>query len=273
MFNWRRPVAPLAACLCALAVRAAGAQSTVRVEDARRDAPPYSTSFTITSGLTSNSHVDLNASPLTFSGLGYDLGLGVRRGFGRWTFATTFDGAHRSYTTHTTAGTPSTETSFDGRLATSLVRELGASPGRGFGLGLYADATGGLIRHQYADPAATVSDYVHGVFSVGPQVTWARSIGDGVARVDMSTPLFGYVHRPYADTRRERPATSFEFATPGTLRAFNAGISYETSERRRLGLFAAYRLRAMDLAEPQSLRTLTNTFSVGITARFGKGNP
>jgi hypothetical protein len=264
MFNWRRPVTPLAACLCVLSARAASAQG---------GANPYSTSFTITNGLTASQHVDLNASPLTFSGVGYDLGLGMRRGFGRWSFATTFDGAHRSYTTHLTAGTPSTETSFDGRLALSLVRELGGHPGRGLGVGLFVDASAGMIRHQYTDPGLTVSDFVHGVVSVGPEVTWGKAIGDGLARVDVSAPLFGFVHRPYADTRRERPATSFTFATPSALRAINAGVSYETSERRRLGLFAAYRLRAMDLTEPQPFRSLTNTFSLGIVARFGRGNP
>lgn len=277
MFKWRRPVAPLTAWLCVLAVRAAGAQTVttpgVQIDSPRASLAPYSTSFTITSGFTSSSHLDLNASPLTFSGKGYDLGLGMRRGFGRWTFATTFDGAHRSYTTQVAAGTPARETSFDGRLATSLVRELGGTPGRGFGVGLFADATGGIVQHHYADPSASTSDYVHGVVSVGPQVTWAKSIGDGVARIDASTPLFGFVHRPYGDVRRERPAPSFDFATPSTLRAFNAGVSFETSERKRLGLFGAYRLRAMDLEQAQSLRSYTHTFSAGITARFGRGNP
>ena len=264
MFNWRRPITPLTACLCVLAVHTSRAQSGTS---------PYSTSLTLTSGLSASQHVDLNASPLTFSGVGYDLGLGMRRGFGRWTFATTFDGAHRSYTTHLSAGTPSTETSFDGRLALSLVRELGGTPGRGLGVGLFTDVTGGIVRHQYADPGATVSDYAHGVVSVGPQITYGRAIGDGLARVDLGAPLFGFVHRPYADTRRERPATSFDFASPSSLRAVNAGVSYETSERRRLGLFAAYRLRAMDLTEPQALRTFTNTLSLGVVARFGRGKP
>ena len=126
MFNWRRPITPLTACLCVLAVHTSRAQSGTS---------PYSTSLTLTNGLSASQHVDLNASPLTFSGVGYDLGLGMRRGFGRWTFATTFDGAHRSYTTHLSAGTPSTETSFDGRLALSLVRELGGTPGAALGSG------------------------------------------------------------------------------------------------------------------------------------------
>jgi len=255
---------PLTACLCVLAVRVSGAQSGTS---------PYSTSLTLTNGISASQHVDLNASPLTFSGVGYDLGLGVRRGFGRWSFATTFDGAHRSYTTHLSAGTPATETSYDGRLALSLVRELGGIPGQGLGIGLFTDATGGVVRHHYADPSATVSDYAHGVISVGPQITWGKAIGGGLARVDVGTPLFGFVHRPYADTRNERPATTFDFATPSSLRAVNAGVSYESSERRRVGLFAAYRLRAMDLTEPQSLRSLTNTFSLGVVARFGRAKP
>jgi len=267
MFLSRRMVAPMTACLSVIALHAASAQ---------RGSSPYSTSITVTNGFTANSHVDLNASPLTFSGMGYEAGLGFRRAFGPWSFSTTFDGARRSYSTRLSdvssfsTAAPSTETSFDGRLAVSLVRELGKSPSHGLGIGLFGDASGSLLRHYYADPSSTVSDYVHGIISFGPEVTWRQSIGDGMAHLDVEAPLFGFVHRPYADTRTVRPAPSFDFATPSNLRALNAGISYESSLQKRFGIFAAYRLRALDIAQPRSYRGLSNTLSVGVVTRLGR---
>jgi hypothetical protein len=267
MFLSRRMVTPMAACLSLVALPAAGAQ---------RGSSPYSTSITVTNGFTANSHVDRNASPLTFSGLGFDAALGFRRVFGPWSFSTTLDGARRSYSTRLndvatfSTAAPSTETSFDGRLAVSLVRELGKSPSHGLGVGLFGDVSGSLLRHRYADPLGTVSDYVHGIISFGPEVTWRQSIGDGMAHFDITTPLVGFVHRPYADTRSVRPAPRFEFATPSDLRAFNAGVSYESSLQKRFGIFAAYRLRALDLPQPQSYRALSNTLSAGVVARLGR---
>ena len=149
-----------------------------------------------------------------------------------------------------------TETSFDGRLAMSLVRELGGTPGRGLGVGHVRRRE----RGSRAPPVHRPECHRVRLCARGDLGRSRRSRGASRSATDWrastsSAPLFGFVHRPYADTRREREAPNFAFASPAALRAVNAGVSYETSERRRLGLFAAYRLRAMDLTEPQPLRT------------------
>lgn len=267
MYNWRRLALPTVAGLSVFASRIASAQS---------GSSPFSTSVTATSGFTAGRHIDMNASPLPFSGTGYDAGLGFRRNFGalgRWRFETTLDGATRTYTTRLSAGTPANERSYDGRLGLSLVRELSPSRSNGLGVGLFADVQGGLLKHYYADPSGAISDYVHAVASIGPEVTWRQGIGDGLARFEVGTPLIGLVHRPYSDTRSVRPSPSVDFASLSSLRGVNAGVSYESSLGKRFGVIAAYRLRGLDLTGPSSYRNISNTFSIGVVTRFGRVKP
>jgi hypothetical protein len=259
-----RKTAPMLACLCLVATHATRAQTR---------SAPFTQSVTASSGVTFSQHLDAASSPIPFSGTGVDARLGYERLAGRWDATLSLDGARRGYASRADAGTSVRERAYDGALTASLLRSFGSDANHGFAAGLAADVRGGLLTHQYADPAATSTDYVQGYALVGPAVAWRHDLFGGTTVARFSVPLVGLAHHPYTDARIDQAPPSFRGVGPRTLRGYDASIGYQTSTRRTIGLTAEFQARTLDYADIQRSRMASTAFIAGVVMRFGRTHP
>jgi hypothetical protein len=252
------------ACLCLVALHAAGAQA---------GSAPFTQSFTAASGVTFSQHLDASSSPMPFSGTGVDAQLDYERLANRWDATLSVDGARRGYASRADAGTSVRERAYDGALTATLLRSFGSTASRGFAAGLALDVRGGLLTHRYADPSATSTDYVHGYALAGPAMQWRHDLFGGVTIARVTVPLAGFAHHPYSDARIDQAPPTLRAVGPRTIRGYDASIGYETSERRRVGLMAEFQARTLDYADIQRSRMASTALTAGVVMRFGRRHP
>ena len=263
MFNWRRPVTPLTACLCVLAVahepRAKRDESLLHVPHAHERAhgePARRSERVAAHVLWGGIRLGTgNASRIWAMELRDDL----RRRASCYTHAperrnaVDRDVVRRPSRIESRAGTRGTPGRGLRRRAIRRRQRRPCAP---------------PIRRSVEPPSRTTCTASCRSARRSPD---GKAIGDGhgTRRHRARRSSDSCTGRTPTRDANDRP-TSFDFASPSALRAVNAGVSYESSERRRLGVFAAYRLRAMDLAEPQSIRT-SRTHSRSASSRDSDG--
>jgi hypothetical protein len=261
-----RKTAPTMACLCLVAAHASAQAPSA-------SSAQYTQSFAATSGVSLSQHLEASSSPIPFRGTGVDGRLRYERIAGHWDATIALEGARRGYSSRADAGTSVHERAYDGALTASLLRSFGSNPASGFAAGLALDVQGGWLEHQYADPAATASDYVNGYALIGPAARWRHSALGGTAIVRLDVPLFGLAHHPYTDARIDEASPIVRTVGPTVLRGYNASIGYESSAKRRIGFMAEFQAHALDYADVQRSRMASTALTAGLIVRFGNTHP
>jgi hypothetical protein len=270
-----RKIAPTMACLCVAAAHAAAQAPSTQAPSPSSNSQykQYTQSFSATGGVSLSQHLEASSSPIPFSGTGLEGRLRYERIGGRWDATIALDGAGRGYSSRADAGTSVHERAYDGALSASLLRAIGSNSASGFAAGVALNVQGGWLEHQYADPAATASDYVNGYALIGPAARWRHSALGGTATVRLDVPLFGVAHHPYTDARIDEASPIVRTVGPSVLHGYNASIGYESSAKRRIGFMAEFQARALDYADVQRSRTASTALSAGLIVRFGKSHP
>jgi hypothetical protein len=226
--------------------------------------PSLAPTATLAAGIGQSDRIDRTASPAQFGGRGLDVNASLERSFGSLCVTAFGRGGHKTLTS--TTGSSATERFTDGEIAITALRSLNNNPEarRSLSLGVEARAELGFTSHTYADH--NMSTFRAGVASLGPALRWRQQIGGGSAVVQLATPLVGLTDHPYVPGRAD---PNLKFASLGSLRGANGLVSYEFSPRERLGIIASYRISSMRFDNVRPVRSLTQTFTIGIATRLG----
>ncbi len=253
-------IASTMACICA----------TAQIAFAQVDPAPSRSEIAVAVGVAQTNQFDATASPLQFGGHGLDFRSRYARTAGRWAFTAGFDGGLRSLTPDRSL-TLGDERITQGEFRLDLQRALGASRTPAFSVGLALSTDVGVTAHHYDDPGQSVSNFVMGAITLGPSVGWRHAIGGGLARVNLSVPLVGIVDHPYTDVRAATSNFDMHVVNASTLRGLSADLSYSPAALRRFGIEYGYRLRLLNYADVQPLRSMSQSLTIGVVRRFGRG--
>ncbi len=225
--------------------------------------------FAISAGIARTDQLDATASPLAFGGQGSELLARYARRSDRTLFSIAAGGGMRGLSsTRTAVGAGERLTAGD--IAIGLERVVARTPGvSSFSLGAELSGAVNWTAHRYQDPTQAVSNFIIGTVTLGPAATMQRAFGGGVARIGVSVPLVGVVDHPYSDSRGSNAAIQPRFATASSLRGGTLTLAYAPAATRRIGLEYAYRIRVLDYADLQPMRTASQSLLVGIVTRFG----
>jgi hypothetical protein len=255
---------PTTACLVFLAAQFASAQvDTLR---------PRRHELMLVAGVSDGQRLDATASPLQFGGLGSSAVVAYTSTYDRTAVGASIDGAQRHLSVINGAATASELLSETNAQATWTRRW--ESPARRGAFSVGADLTASLAvtHHTYTDPAKTASDFALGLVTLGPIVGWSQSIGRGAAQVDVATPLVGVIDHPYSDIRiNDGSVRTVRVANVATIHGLSGALTYAVAARDRLSVLCTYRVRLLHVADVQPLRSVSQTFGVGIVTRWGEG--
>jgi hypothetical protein len=256
--------APVTACLCVVAAQFAAAQ----VDPARF----LRSEFGVAVGIAHTERLDATASPVRFGGQGFDVVTHYRRARGTVLIAASIDFGMRDLVPQAPSeGTGERLTSGD--VHVSALRLLGdhaaAASRSGIAVGIDMAATIDVTAHHYADPNASISDFLIGALTLGPAVSWERHVAGGTALVHLTAPIVGFVDHPYSDTRAAEARVNARFVTVREFRGLAGAIVYAPSVRRRVGIEYAYRFRLLGYADLQPVHSASQALSVGVVTRFG----
>lgn len=255
----------MTACLCVVAAQLAAAQ----VDTARS----LRTELAVAVGFAHTDRLDATASPVRFGGQGYDVVAHYRRTRGNLVVASSIDFGTRDLVPPARSDGPD-ERLTSGNVHVSVLRQLGdrasgASSRSGIAVGVNVAATIDVTAHHYADPNASVSDFLIGAVTLGPAVSWERRVAGGTALVHVTAPLVGFVDHPYSDTRAAEARVNARFVTVREFRGLAGAIVYTPAVRRRVGIEYAYRFRLLGYADLQPIHSASQALSVGVVTRFG----
>ena len=237
---------------------------------AQSSPPPTDTRLSLSAGFAWDDRRDDTASPLRFGGRGWSAALGYDRLVMNYSTLGWLDGGEQSLTS---GATQSTERLSSGALDVMLLRHVGApASSRRIDLGLDVRTSLAITSHRYADPSLPSTTFAFGLFALGPAASVRQEIGGGVARASVSTPAIAWVDHPYSEIRSATSRVQMRFASITRLRAVDVGFSYAGNERRRIGVTYAYRLGVLRYDDVQPVRSITQTLSIGVTARLGRGS-
>ena len=259
----------MTACLCVVAAQLATAQ----VDSARS----LRTEFAVAVGIAHTERLDATASPVRFGGQGFDAVAHYRRTRGTLLLTASIDVGTRDLVPQARSeGTGERLTSGD--VHVSVLRQLGDRASRsssrsGIAVGVDVAATIDVSAHHYADPNASISDFLIGAVTVGPAVSWERRVAGGTALVHVTAPVVGFVDHPYSDTRAAEARVTARFVTVREFRGLAGAIIYAPSVRRRVGIEYAYRFRLLGYADLQPVHSASQALSVGVVTRFGPLGP
>lgn len=257
-------IGPMTACLSVAAFHIAFAQT-----DSLR--APHN-DLVLSLGATQIEQLDATASPLRFGGQGYDATARYTRSSGLYTLSASLDGGP-SRLSPLASPTHITERVTAGELRIAIRRSLAEStPAARLSVGADVATMLSVTTHHYDDPTASVSDFVIGSITIGPSVAWRQSIGAGTGTIQFGVPLVGFVDHPYSDTRTATTLIDARFATASTIRGVSASVSYAPALSRRVGVEYAYRLRTLQYADVQPLRSVSQAISVGLVTRLGQNS-
>lgn len=241
----------------------------------RAQAPSSSTcaaqqpTLNLSAGLAQSDRVDQTASPVQFGGRGADFSATYERARGALCFSTTGRGGVK--TLNPTNGIASKERLIDAELGVAALRTVGASANgkRAFALGAEMRGQLAVTSHYYTDPELSTSQFRFGVLSLGPAARWRESIRGGTAVVQLSSPLFSVVEHPYAAITDGRSGPRLDFTSVNALRGLQGSVSYEWAATRRMSILTRYQAGWMRYDDIRPVRSLTQSFSVGITTPLG----
>jgi len=257
----RLTTAPIAAFVCVALTSALHGQSDT--------ASARSAELALFAGVSQGARLETTASPRTFSGPGFAASLDFRRPFSqRWTFATSIGTDLRRFRP-TASGEAGQEQIAEGDLRAMLLRRIWGAPPSSFSLGLATALDVTQTVHHYADPARHFANFMFTSATMGPAVSWARSIRGGVANVELSSPLIGLVDHPYSDHRQGDGFDRVRVATAAELRGISGTLRYAPAERGSFGVVYAYHFDLSRYADVQPMRSASQSFSIGIRKRFG----
>ncbi|MEO6878898.1 MAG: hypothetical protein ABI205_10480 [Gemmatimonadaceae bacterium] len=255
---------PMTACFCVTALLRLQAQEG-------RDALSKS-ELSVFAGIGASAQLNAAASPLRFHGRGPDIATEYRRTLrsDRLELSIAASGAARSVMAAELV--TATERLTAGRVGASVLRQFACdSSRRVLGVGVAAGADLSLTNHQYANPSQSTGDYLAAFATLGPAASWRERVGGAEAQLQVSAPLVALVDRPYSALKRNDAPTSVRVASLGSFRGIRGELSYAPAERRRTGIVYAYRFTVAEYADVQPLRTASQSLTVGVVRRFGRG--
>jgi hypothetical protein len=256
---------PMTACLCIAAAHIAAAQSDT--------ARALRSELGVAIGVAHTERLDATASPLRFGGQGVDVVAHYRRTRGALSIIATLDGGTRDLAPHAPhEGTGERVTSGD--LHVGVLRRLGdqangSTPRPGISIGVDLAASVDVTAHHYADPNASISNFLIGAMTLGPAASWERPVAGGTAFAQVTAPIVGFVDHPYSDTRATEPRVNARLVTVQKFRGLTGAIVYAPAAQRRVGVEYAYRFRFLGYADLQPVHSASQALSVGIVTRFG----
>ena len=253
----------ITACLCAAFHHALPAQSDT--SSARHSA------FTASTGVSHAARRDATASPSLFTGAGYDATVGYvqARGDHGLLLGVSLGLSQHHVNAVDVASAASerlTETALDARVLRpfTLPRSSGTME-----LGAMLSVDVANSEHQYADPSRRHADFYMASITLGPAVEWTRPALWGTWRAQLTSPLVGLASHPYSDTRGALEPTKIRVTNLASLRGFTGAIGLIQAVRGRIGVECIYRVRALEYADVQPLRSVSQSLSVVIIARTG----
>jgi hypothetical protein len=258
----RLTTAPIVAFVCVAIARTLPGQSDT--------ASARPAELALFAGLSQGARLETTASPRTFSGPGFAASLDFRRAFAsqRWTIATSIGTDLRRFRP-TASGEGGDERLVEGDFRAMLLRRISARPASSFSVGLATAMGMTQTVHRFADPATHVATFMFTSATLGPAVAWSRSIGQGVANIELSSPLVGLVDHPYADRHQGDGFDRVRVATAAELRGISGTLRYAPADRGGFGVVYAYHFDLTRYADVQPMRSASQSLSIGIRKRFG----
>lgn len=226
-------------------------------------------SFNLSAGIAQSDRVDQTASPLQFGGRGPDVSATYERTRGTFCFSATGRGGIKTLTP--TNGIPSRERLIDAELGITGLRTVSASANghRAIAIGANLHTQYAFTTHHFPDVEQSTSEFRFGAMSLGPAVRWRESIRGGNAVLQLSSPLFSLVEHPYASVADGRAGPRLAFTSVNALRGLQGSISYEWAATRRMSILTKYQAGWMRYDDIRPVRSLTQTFGIGITTSLG----
>lgn len=225
--------------------------------------------LSIVAGFADSQHRDVSVSPLTFNGSGYNTSGNYEHFSAHSTFSVdaTWDAQHFR---PQDASIDANERVLQGSVRVASMRSIGDTRAWTFSAGVSGAAWGIDNQHQYADPEGSRAGFFAAFATIGPALAVRRAIAGGAAQFAIDAPLFGFSDRSYS-VAADQSVFDLRRIGPREIGAWNGALTYAAPPVRDFGLVVAYRFSSLNYRDAQPLRTVSQSFSIGLARYFGRG--